>query len=132
MAHLQTTGKRETLSPKIILVVDDDLDISQVLKSLLEERESYQVMLATNGFQALNLVRNVKPDLFLFDYRLPGMDGMELYHLLHADRALMDIPVLFLSANASRDLFEKEHLPYLKKPFELEDVFHKVETLLPG
>lgn len=130
MADFQEARKWDLLSVKTVLVVDDDPEISKTLKGIIEEFEVCQVVLAANGFQALNIVRGVKPDLFLFDYRLPGMDGIELYHRLHSDREFAKIPVLFLSANASREVFEKDHLPYISKPFELEDLLQKIEALL--
>lgn len=117
---------------KRILVVEDDLTLSQVVKGIIEELTGHQVMLAANGFQVLSLVRSTKPDLLVLDYYLPGMDGLDLYHRLHADRAYADIPVLFLSSDALRAVFEREHLAFLGKPFEVEDLLRQIATLLPG
>lgn len=89
-------------------------------------------MHGANGFQALSLVRSTKPDLFVLDHHLPGMDGLDLSHRLHADRAYADIPVLFLSSDALRTLFEREHLAFIGKPFEVEDLLRQIEALLAG
>ncbi len=131
MADLQDVFKQDPFTIKTILVVEDDLEVSEMLKSILEIFAPYQVMHATNAFQALHIMRNVQPDLFLFDYRLPGIDGLELYQRLHAYKAFAHIPVLFLSAVAPRDLLEKQHLPSMGKPFEMEDLLHKIDKLLP-
>jgi CheY-like chemotaxis protein len=120
------------LNQKCILVAEDDPAISHLFKGIIEEWSGHQVMIAANGFQALNLVRRTKPDLFLFDYHLPGIDGLELYHRLHADRAYADIPVLFLSAHASEAAFEQQQLALIRKPSELEDLLLKIEALLTG
>ena len=132
MVACQEMVAKDPFATSIILVVDDDPDISLMLKNILEDFGSYQVILAANGFHAFDLLRSVQPDLFLFDYLLPGIDGLELYQRLHAERAFATIPVLFLSANAPKEAFEKQHLFYLSKPFEVEDLLQKVDMLLTG
>ncbi len=132
MVARQELVEQDSFSTSVILVVEDDLDISLMLKSILEGFGLYRVILTANGFQAIELMRSVQPDLFLFDYQLPGIDGLELYQQLHAHRAFATIPVLFLSANAPKDAFEKQHLFCLSKPFDLEDLLQKVDMLLTG
>lgn len=132
MPGLQEVFQQDPYAIKSILVVDDDLDFSLMVKMLLETFEPCWVILAANGYQALDIVRNVAPDLFLLDYRLPGMNGMELYHLLHANGELSDVPVLFVSAHASKETFEEHDLFYLGKPFEINEFLQKVEVLLTG
>lgn len=132
MEDSQESIKVDILEKKCILVVEDDPILLQMLKGVIEEEGGHQVILAANGFQALNLIRSTKPDLFLFDYHLPGMDGIDLYHLVHVDRAYAHIPVLFLTANASETVFEQEHLDFLRKPFDIEDLLLQIEELLTG
>jgi CheY-like chemotaxis protein len=88
------------------------------------------VILAKNGFHAFDLLKKVQPDLFLFDHHLPGIDGLELYQWFHAHGAFATIPVLFLSANAPKEAFEKQHLFCVSKPFEVENLLQKVDMLL--
>lgn len=82
--------------------------------------------------QALKLVRSRKPDLLLLDYHLPGMNGLDLYHRLHAQSAYADIPALFLSSDALQSIFKREQLAFLSKPFEIEDFLRQIEALLSG
>jgi len=67
-----------------ILVVEDDPDPGLVLLRFLEEEVPCRVVLSPDGFQALKLVRSITPQLFLLDYNLPSMDGLELVDTLRA------------------------------------------------
>src|SRR5580765_5976179 len=80
-----------------ILVVDDTPANIQVLAATLKEK-SYQISVATNGRQALEVVGRVRPDLILLDVMMPEMDGFETCRRLKASDATRDIPIIFLSA----------------------------------
>src|SRR5258706_10722708 len=99
MTAFQRAFTYDPFATNVLLVVEDDRDIATMLKSVLEDFGGYLVILATNASQAFDIVSEVRPDLFLFDYRLPDLDGLELYHRLHAHRPLATIPVLFLTAH---------------------------------
>lgn len=132
MAALDGMDEQTSVASRVILVVEDDPDICLLLKSIIEEEGPYQVMLARNGLQAADMMKRTRPDLFLFDYQLPIIDGLELYQRLHAIREFVAIPVLFISAYAPKDVFEKEHLPYMRKPFRVDELLQQVEMLLAG
>ena len=84
---------------KAIMVVEDDINIGMFLVQAIEEEKQYQVLLATNGQEALTFMQKVKPNLFLLDQQLPSMSGLELYDLLQSIEGLKQTPVLFMSAN---------------------------------
>jgi len=130
MADSQGLSEQDPFAVKVILMVEDDPDLSTMLKGMIEIFVSYQVMHAANASQALNIIQSMQPDLFLFDYRLPDIDGLELYQRLHASKEFANIPVLFLSAIAPKDLFENQHLPYISKPFEIDDLLQEIDRLL--
>lgn len=130
MKNLQKTPERDPFATKVILLVEDDPALSEVLEGIIGMFVSYQVVSASNAFQALNKIRNVQPDLFLFDYQLPGINGLELYQRLHAQQIFANIPVLFVSAVAPKEIFEKQRLPYIGKPFEMDDLLQKISRLL--
>ncbi len=69
---------------KTILIVEDDAHIGEYLERVLSEETPYKPLVVSNGFEALKVTREVKPNLFVLDYHLPGMDGIELYDQLHA------------------------------------------------
>src|SRR5215469_10038202 len=98
---------------KTILVVEDDSDLGDFFVQALKDETLHQVMLVTDGFQALKMVRSVRPDLFVLDYQLPSMDGIELYDHLHITEGLETVPALFMSANAPTDELEKRRVYYI-------------------
>lgn len=112
---------------KTILLVEDDLSIGELLITILQEEGLYEIVLATDGFQALKIVKTIHPRLFVLDYQLPGMDGFELYDRLHTTKGLGDIPALFVSANVPLRELEKRHLQYIKKPFELDQLLDAIQ-----
>jgi CheY-like chemotaxis protein len=98
---------------------------------LLKEETPYKAFSASNAVQALELVDIIKPDLFLLDYQLPGIDGLELFDRLHGIKGLEAVPALMFSANAlSQKALEKRHIPFLMKPFDLDELLQIVEKLL--
>jgi CheY-like chemotaxis protein len=115
---------------KTILVVEDDSDLAELFVQSLKDETHHQVILVTDGFQALKMVRSIKPNLFVLDYQLPSMDGIELYDHLHTIEGLENVPALFMSANAPTGELKKRRVYYIKKPFELDDIFKTIEDLL--
>jgi len=109
-----------------ILVVEDDADISGLIRTLLEG-EGYEVTVAHNGLEALNLLRSgVAPCLILLDLEMPVMNGRQLKAELSADERFRDLPVAVMSA--SRDNLKSFHgsLRKLRKPFSLRELIRAV------
>jgi DNA-binding response OmpR family regulator len=112
--------------PKI-LIVDDDRTTVKLLQTLLE-MDGFDVIVAARGQTALELAHETQPDIFLVDYHLADMDGIELVADLRADSVFADAPIVVASGlnvedaalNAGADKF-------LVKPFEpnkLADLFY--------
>ena len=115
--------------PKI-LVVDDEPDIAELLRTVLEE-EGYQVIVAGNGREGLSRVTDARPDLILCDVMMPLMDGISLCRAVQADPATRGIPLVFMSAgrkpvNADGCRYDA----FIAKPFELTAVTDVVAALL--
>ena len=106
-----------------ILVVDDDLHVRKVLRRFLEKM-GFEVILAENGREALELFRAKRPALVLLDIVMPGMSGTEvLREMMKADpgaRVLM-LTAIQDEAIGKRCLLDGAR-DYLCKPFELEDL----------
>jgi DNA-binding response OmpR family regulator len=114
----------------VILIVDDTPENLRVLGEVLEQ-EGYEVMVATNGPDALvNAAADPAPDLILLDIMIPEMDGYEVCRRLKANEATRDIPVVFLTARTSSDDeaqgLELGAVDYIMKPFKLELVKARV------
>jgi CheY-like chemotaxis protein len=109
----------------MVLVVDDDASIRESLADLLGD-EGYQVQTATNGAEALSLLRppaQLRPCVILLDLMMPIMNGQEFYAEQQRDLALATIPIVVISADRNVSLeatgFQGEFLP---KPVRLDTV----------
>ena len=116
-----------------ILVVDDQPINVQLLKRKLE-REGMQVTAAYSGQEALDLVKQEKPDLILLDVMMPEMDGIEVCRRLQAEEETRSIPVIFVTARTSKE-GKLEGLgvgavDYITKPIDLDETLARVQTQL--
>ena len=125
----QNPGK-ENSTVKTVLVVEDDTGIGTFLIQAIQQETHYQAMLVTDGFQALKVVSNIKPELFILDYQLPRMNGIELYDRLHATPGMEKIPAIIVSARLPRNEIEKRKIIGISKPLELDDFLQIIEHLL--
>ena len=86
-------------SPKRVLIVEDNTD-NRFIYSAMLRHAGYEVILATDGMQGLELGRTRAPDIVLMDISLPGMDGLEVTRRLKADDATRQTPIIALTAHA--------------------------------
>src|SRR2546423_12129119 len=92
MSNDQDPASPEDHTPvKTILVVEDDTAIGSFLVEAIKQEAPHQALLTTDGYQALKIVDDIKPDLFLIDYSLPYMNGLELYHKSDASGKSVDV-----------------------------------------
>ena len=120
----------ENSTIKTVLVVEDDTGIGTFLIQAIQQETHYQAMLVTDGLQALKVVANIKPDLFILDYQLPRMNGIELYDHLHTIPGMDHIPAIIVSARLPRHEIEKRKIIGISKPLELDDFLQTIEHLL--
>jgi putative two-component system response regulator len=116
-----------------ILVVDDDLANLHTLVEILKEC-NYQTRSALNGKMALQIAQIESPDLILLDPDIPELDGIGVCERLKADRALKDIPIIFLGGQKGDPergkLFRAGGADYLPRPFQREEVAVRIENQL--
>jgi len=116
-----------------ILVVDDTPANIQALAGTLKEK-GYQISVATNGRQALDVLARVQPDLILLDVMMPEMDGFETCRRIKASEAWREIPIIFLTAKTEvADIvqgFELGAVDYVAKPFNAHELLARVSTHL--
>ncbi len=115
---------------KTIVVVEDNESIGEFLLQAIQKETPYQVILASNGLETLQVIRTLRPNLLILDYDLPDMNGIELYDTIHAAKTLENLPALMVTAQAIYKEVKARHLRLLKKPFELADLLAEIERLL--
>lgn len=115
----------------LILVVDDDAGIQDFLQIALEA-EGYEVVIAEDGKDALEKLKNITPDLILLDLMMPRMNGYAFAKALQHQGCRSAIPLVVLTADAQAK--EKAALvaadAYLIKPFDLEDLLKIIARFL--
>jgi DNA-binding response OmpR family regulator len=84
---------------KRICIVEDETDMKALLVQIIAQETPFDVAAVTNGREALNVAKEVQPHLFILDYLLPGMNGIDLYDQLQTIEEVADTPVIMLSAN---------------------------------
>jgi DNA-binding response OmpR family regulator len=115
-----------------VLLVEDDLDVRDTLQDLLES-QGLDVIPAANGKQAIDfLTLNDPPgaDLVILDLMMPLVSGWEVLHVLTADRSLLRIPVIVLSALPVTRPERANDL--VRKPFAFETLVASIRNVLPA
>lgn len=119
-------------SRPLVLLVDDEKVSLKILSDLL--KQDVDIALAKNGLQALEKIKQNKPDLILMDVLMPGMDGFEVIDRLRADKHYESIPVIFITGLNSAGEEERGLTlgaqDYIHKPFSPEVVKARVATQL--
>ncbi|HYG66016.1 MAG TPA: diguanylate cyclase [Anaeromyxobacteraceae bacterium] len=123
----RTAGQRPRL-----LVVDDDADVRESLKLLLEDE--YEVLLAEDGEAGLEVANAEHPDVVLMDIVMPRLDGFEALERLRSDASTGDIPVIFVSGRGDDAIkvrsLDLGAVDFLQKPFSERELRARVERTL--
>ena len=118
------------MQKKRILVVDDEPNIRLLLIRMLSN--DYTILEATDGQEAIDLAREVKPDLILMDLMMPRMDGYTACSVIKTDPTTRGIPVVMLTAvgfELNKQLAERVGASgYITKPIALSDI---IKTITP-
>src|SRR5438874_746734 len=120
--------------PSRILIIDDAPANIQTLSTILKER-GYDINIATDGRQGLELLERIRPDLILLDIMMPEMDGFETCRRIKASTTWREIPIVFLTAKTDTGdivrAFELGAVDYVAKPFNAHELLARVNTHLP-
>jgi DNA-binding response OmpR family regulator len=116
-----------------ILIVDDEPNILLSLEFLMR-KEGYQVFIARNGQEALDIIDNQMPSLVLLDIMMPEVDGYEVCRQIKTNERLDATKIIFLSAKTKDADIQKGYEVganlYLTKPFSTRNLMTKVKELL--
>lgn len=124
---------KKKLEPKTLLIIEDD-DIMQAALIRMLEPEGYVLKMARDATELTNLIDDTGIDLILMDIGLPWINGFELAEMLKQHRYLKEIPLLFVSGQASDEDVKKAFQigadDFLKKPFDVEKLRKTIRVLL--
>jgi len=117
---------------KLLLIEDNEMNRDMLSRRL--ERKGYQVIIAVDGQEGIELAQTQSPDLILMDMSLPVMDGWEATRILKANEATRKLPIIALTAHAMAGDREKALEAgvddYDTKPIDMPRLLSKIETLL--
>ena len=118
---------------KLILIADDEPDIVETLKFLVES-EGYKCITAFDGEEALKLAKEEQPNLLLLDIMMPKINGYKVSRLLKFDAKYKNIPILMITARSQEEdrLIGQETgaNEYITKPFDINEVIDKIKYYL--
>ncbi len=116
-----------------ILLVDDEPDIIEILSFNLKQ-EGYNIFSASNGKEAIDKARKIKPHLIIMDVMMPVMDGIESCELIREDKMINDVVIMFLTARgedfSQLAAFDAGADDYVTKPVKPKIFISKVKAML--
>lgn len=128
--HRAAEARSSARAKPVILCVDDEPDAVTILRLFLSAH-GFEVVVAADAAEALQLIEERRPDLIITDYAMPGMSGLELCRMLREHDDTRDIPVILHSGIELRqehpDLFDR----FLLKPADLDLLAREIRNLLP-
>ncbi|MCI8746598.1 MAG: response regulator [Lachnospiraceae bacterium] len=119
---------------KKILIVDDSPLILRNIKNLLENE--YDVITATSGQQALDIIVEEKPGLVLLDYEMPKMSGKTVFETIKKNKDIKDTPVIFLTGVSNKkiiySILQLNPADYILKPPDTQKLLNTIKKILKG
>jgi CheY-like chemotaxis protein len=115
-----------------VLLVEDEQSAADVLATILEF-EGFSVTTAANGKRAIEMLRDVQPELIITDYMMPIMNGIEMSKVVRAMPEYAAVPILMTSAVAEEGLHKHASIlsAFLRKPFQIEALLDTIRRPLP-
>ncbi len=115
-----------------ILIVDDEFFVRDIVRSILEEE--YKVIEASDGEEALELIKKEKPDLVILDCKMPKKNGVEVCREIREDSLFLHLPIIMLTGKSeTKDKVEGLEAgadDYVVKPFEPQELLARVKMVL--
>lgn len=122
------SGKRKAL------IVDDDEELVELIRDVLEADGRFDIRVANNGFDAGMMVKEYRPDIIVLDVMLPDINGKEVCQRVRNDSTLDDVRIICISGMVEQDkiadLKEAGANEFMQKPFEIETLIDKMCHLL--
>jgi len=120
----------QTLRSSSILIVEDDENVREFLQQTIDEYTPYQTTVVQDGFDALERARQIQPCLLLLDYKLPGMNGLEIYDHFQSMKETQDVPTIMMSASLPVAELQRRGIYQLRKPMDIGNVIRMITHAL--
>jgi len=130
--YLNKKSKSKSTKESTLLIVEDNIEMQIFLQDMLEE--NYNLLIAGNGKEGINLAVKNNPDLVISDIMMPGMDGIEMCKVLKKNKSTSHIPVILLTAKNTSNVkiksFESGAIQFIQKPFNFYELALKINNTL--
>ena len=118
-----------------ILIVDDDVDFTELLKASLEGTGKYKVQAENHGPRGLTVAKAFKPDLILLDVMMPDMDGSDVAEEMRGDKDIKNIPIAFLTSIVKEEEVESHSgiiggNRFIAKTVAVREIINSIEQIL--
>jgi CheY-like chemotaxis protein len=117
--------KEKSMPDKNVMVVEDNEKNRKLMRVVLKSK-GYNVIEATTGEEALNLLKNQKPNIIMMDIQLPGIDGLTLIKQIKADAMTKEIPIIAVTAYAMKGdeqkILDTGCEAYMSKPINTQEL----------
>ena len=118
------SGKRKAL------IVDDDPELAELIKDVLEADGRFEVRVANNGFDAGMMTKEYRPDIIVLDVMLPDINGQEVCQRVRSDSTMDDVKIICISGMVEQDKVDELKQAgaddFMQKPFEVEALVERV------
>ncbi len=122
------SGKRKAL------VVDDDVELVELIRDVMEADGRFDVRVANNGFEAGMMVKEYHPDIIVLDVMLPDINGKEVCQRVRSDSSMDDVQIICISGMVEREKIDELKSAgandFLQKPFETDELMNRICKLL--
>jgi CheY-like chemotaxis protein len=115
---------------KTILLIEDHPVFSKIMKHMITTYTPHRVVHLSDGEQIREALDESRPHLLVLDYDLPGMNGLEIYDLVHGIEEWQDIPAIMVSANVPLHEIERRRIAGLSKPCKVDELVSAIVRAL--
>ena len=119
-----------------ILIIDDDVPSSRLLKTLLERTGRFAVSVENDSAIGLDVSVALQPDLILMDIVMPHLDGTRLAYRIRSHEGLENVPIIFVTGVVPKESSSPHNklgdFPFVAKPVDVEELFKAIEKALPS
>jgi two-component system, response regulator, stage 0 sporulation protein F len=120
----------QTFCSSSILIVEDDENVREFLQQAIDEWTPYQTTVVNDGFNALERGKQIQPCLLLLDYKLPGLNGLEIYERFQSMEETRGVPTIMMSTSLPVEELQRRGIYQLRKPMDSGNVIRMITHAL--